>query len=174
MNIGIDLYNFLVSIPLAGDGSILQNTFSSDSDTLDYISDFYTPKLKVNTLVTTMLPNLDQYVTVQSSIDLTDKELLYQLNNTDIAHHGGKLYIAIQSLMAETFCYNYALTYDTNLLSNVVRGDILQTIANADYIIDALSSNMEYNTLCASVIDLNVALGIIKNQLEVIKSGANQ
>lgn len=173
MNIGIDLYHFLVSIPLAGDGSILQNTFSSDSDTLDYISNFYTPKLEVNTLVTTMLPNLDQYVTVQSSIDLTDKELLYQLNNTDIAHHGGKLYIAIQSLMAETFCYNYALTYNTNLLSNVVRGDILQTIANADYIIDALSSNMEYNALCASVIDLNVALGIIKNQLEVIKSGAN-
>lgn len=165
-----EMYNFLNAMQVAnGDRVVNAGNVIDKTDT--YISRMYTPNFKVSNVTGTFLKNLGIIAIIDNNVNLDEDSLTYWLLNSGLREKNYKMYSLFRSTIADIYCFTYAVDDNPYFLKYVNKDDITNTINNINYITDYLSGELDNSKIVVSLSETSALLGVIKNQLDVIKSG---
>lgn len=167
----LNFYMFLNALEADGDGKVIVNQLDT---TPSYISKQYTPNLQVSVATSNLLTNLNVENTVDMNASLSEDSLTYLIITSDLKTTAPDIYQLAQAVIADTYTYYYAIQSSVKYLNQISPDDVSNTIGNITYLIDYFSGNIVYDDITMKLTDLQTSLGILKNQLLLIKQEASK
>jgi hypothetical protein len=168
----IEMFNFLNNIQIVGIGSFKeQGNVVDNTDT--YISKMYTPNFKVSNATKNFLANLGVIGIIDTSLKLDTDSITYWLLTSNLKYRDSKVYNIFRLVIADIYTYTYAVEENRAFIKYLDKKDFTTTINNLNYVIDYLSGYVQEGSIIGELYNLSAALGVLKNQLSLIKEDAN-
>lgn len=163
----VQTYIFLTSIPVTAEHKL--NITSSD-----LLSEFpdsnNQPSLSISPLAYTFLNNyVDTATPDYSGVEDT---ILYPILGSGIgANNHVVIYEIMQAIGLESMALTYAYTYDQTLYEEISTRDIKRTRKNIRLLCDWLGSNDTYQYLVEWFRNVELSLGYLENQIDLLVNG---
>lgn len=167
MRYASDLVRFISNIPVLTDGTIPTNTVESNEP---FVSLLYTPTYSLSTVarLTQDLLKNGKIEVVEITSDSTT--LVHKAFNSDLASSYPRMYLLLRAVALESFSLLYMMDNDPVQLKYMSAKDIIRMRTNINYLADFFSSVPDYYYMIETMRDMNISLGYLENQIEVIMS----
>ena len=170
MRVSADLYRFLHGLSFDKTGAIIENTLDREND---YVSKYYTPNLSVSIISTEAKSSIVLDSTTGYNNTTDPDSLLYKIQNSTISVETPKIYRICQAVMMDMYSIFYAYNDDNDLFKDLTLNDMDNTINNCLYLADYFSGDPRYTDIASMFSNAVVALGVIKNNLAVLRGVTN-
>jgi len=166
MKYATDLIRLISNVPVLIDGTVPLNQVEDDP----FVSILYTPTYSLSTVarLTQNLLNNGKIEVAQETLDETT--LVYKAFNSNLASAFPSMYTLLRVVALESFSLLYMIDNDPVQLQYVSKKDILRTRENLNYLADFFGTQSDYHHFIQTMRDMNISLGYLQNQIEVIMS----
>lgn len=169
----IEMYNFLNTMLVDSNNRVInQGNVVDNTDT--FVSKMFTPNLKVSDVTKNLLENLGLICVKDTNINLDKDSTSYWLLTSDLRQKDYKVYKLFKSVLADIYSYTYAVSDNPYFMKYTNKKDLDNTINNVTYLIDYLSSNNGNTAIMKDLYNISACLGVLKNQLDLIKNMADK
>lgn len=165
----IEQYNFLDGINIESQDRLV-NKGNVVDNTETYISRWYTPNLKVSNATNKLVSNISKTLIRDTNLELDPDSVTYWLLHSNLRIKDYKVYNVFRATMADVYTYTYAIDDNPDFLKYISKDDFTRTINNVSYLIDYLSTDNANTVIVNDLIEINIDLGVLKNQLDFIKN----
>ena len=170
MRISADLYRFLHGLSFDKTGAIIENELDSENG---YVSKYYTPNLSVSIIATEAKSSIILNSQTGYNNTTDPDSLLYKIQHSTIAIETPKIYRICQAVLMDMYAIFYAYNESNDLFKDLSLADMDNTINNCLYLADYFSGDPRYTDIAGMFSNAVVALGVIKNNLSVLRGDNN-
>jgi len=165
MKYASELIRFISSIPVLIDGTVPMNRTDEDNP---FVSQLYTPTYSLSTI-----SRLVQNLLVSGKIEVVEAEtdgttIVHRAFNSNLASAYPRIYLLLRIAVLESFSILYMIDNDPIQLQYVSKRDILRARENLNYLADFFGTKPAYYSFIENMRDMNISLGYLENQIEVI------
>jgi hypothetical protein len=161
----LDLVRFISDVPVLNDGTIPINTLD---ETPLYYSYMYEPVYSLSAIARITQGVLKNGKIEVVNIPLDPNTIVSKAYNSDLASYAPNIYLLLQAVVLESFALLYHIETDSINLQYVSHKDIQKIKTNIGYIADYFGSEDKYYSLIETMRIMNISLGYLENQIDVI------
>lgn len=160
-----DLIRFITGIPIAEDGIVYDNGL----DDLDiFKSEMYEPDFSVSALALITIEHINNKGINQVNVPIDKGTITYKVLNSNMADRARHEYLLLRIIILESFSLLYSIDHFPDKLRFVSLKDMRKIRNNISYLSDFMGTRPEYHHMIESLWDMNISLGYLEHQIDVI------
>lgn len=162
-----NLVRFISNVPVLSDGTIPINMVDEG---VPFTSDLYEANYSLSA-VARMVQSLlkgDKIEIVEVTPDSTT--IVERAFDSNLASAYPEIYLLLRAVVLESFSLLYMIDNDPAQLQYMSQKDIRRVRTNVNFIADFFSIVPAYYFMIENMRDMNISLGYLENQIEVIMS----
>lgn len=163
-----ELIKFIRSVQVDPKGIVIENVLDKESD---YVSRMYTPNRRVSKLGAFVAENLALENIRVNENDLDELSFIPLVKKSKVLESYPFLQKHFRLILLESFSISFAMGDQTELLKYMDKEDLGKVRETIKYTLDIMGPDVRYTPLILSLQELELAIGYIQAQTDVIKRG---
>lgn len=163
-----DLTRLISQLDVSPDGTVAINILD---DNEQFTSNFYEPAYTLSGLARRVLIRLKDNRFIETNDPLKDTTLTKKIEESTVSTAAPYIYKLLQIVTLEAFALIFTIEENAVDLKFITKSDIRRVRDNVCYVADYFGTVEEYRPMIAELRSMNIALGYLEGNLNVMMGG---
>lgn len=164
-----ELLRFITDLSISSSGKVSVNEIDEDN-VEDHESEFYQPTYSVSALSRILHHDLKRGRIKGENETLPKDSVTKIVRESTLKEDAKNMYVLTKMCVLESFSIVYHMDEDPSKLRYLSPKDVRRTRENIRYIIDFLGTKEEHRSMIPAFREMDIALGYIEYQIDVIQN----